>query len=114
MIQKPAMTITVCNTFATRIRCPTALGLLSSPLRVVTDPIFIIPDNDPDPTPRYEPTNLNKHGTRCSGVAAAAKNGVCGVGVAYGASVGGLRMMDDEPVTDAVEVEEGFARHHLT
>lgn len=33
---------------------------------------------------------LSRHGTRCAGeVAAAANNGVCGVGVAYDAKVGG-------------------------
>ena len=31
----------------------------------------------------------NKHGTRCAGeVAAVANNGVCGVGIAYNASIG--------------------------
>ena len=34
----------------------------------------------------------NKHGTRCAGeVAAEAYNGVCGVGVAFNASIGGVR-----------------------
>ncbi|KAA8590491.1 hypothetical protein FQN60_014425, partial [Etheostoma spectabile] len=43
------------------------------------------------------------HGTRCAGeVAAAADNGVCGVGVAYNAKIGGVRMLDGE-VTDVVE-----------
>ena len=45
--------------------------------------------NDPDPYPRYESTNINKHGTRCAGEIAADPNTVCGVGVAYGAKVGG-------------------------
>ncbi|KAG7238135.1 hypothetical protein INR49_030197, partial [Caranx melampygus] len=43
------------------------------------------------------------HGTRCAGeVAAAANNDVCGVGVAYNAKIGGVRMLDGE-VTDMVE-----------
>lgn len=40
---------------------------------------------------------------RCAGeVAAAANNKVCGVGVAYNARIGGIRMLDGD-VTDAVE-----------
>jgi furin len=41
--------------------------------------------------------------SRCAGeVASAANNGVCGVGVAYNANIGGIRMLDGD-VTDAVE-----------
>lgn len=62
-------------------------------------------DNDPDPLPRYDYTNENKHGTRCAGeVAAQANNSVCGVGVAYNARIGGVRMLDGR-VTDRVEAE---------
>jgi len=62
-------------------------------------------DNDPDPFPRYDPTNENKHGTRCAGeVAAQANNTKCGVGVAYNAKIGGVRMLDGR-VTDRVEAE---------
>ncbi|GFS18540.1 proprotein convertase subtilisin/kexin type 7 [Elysia marginata] len=44
-------------------------------------------DNDPDPSPSYVKMS-NHHGTRCAGeIAAVANNNVCGVGVAYGASV---------------------------
>lgn len=33
---------------------------------------------------------LSRHGTRCAGeVAAVANNGICGVGVAYNAKIGG-------------------------
>lgn len=46
-------------------------------------------NHDPDPNPRYDVTNENKHGTRCAGEVAAAKNDVCAVGVAYEASIGG-------------------------
>lgn len=45
----------------------------------------------------------NKHGTRCAGeVAAVAFNSYCGVGVAFNASIGGVRMLDGT-VNDAVE-----------
>ncbi|XP_063223097.1 furin-like protease 2 isoform X2 [Bacillus rossius redtenbacheri] len=60
-----------------------------------------INDNDDDPMPRDN--GDNKHGTRCAGeVAAVAFNNYCGVGVAYNASVGGVRMLDGT-VNDAVE-----------
>ncbi len=44
-----------------------------------------------------------RHGTRCAGeVSAKADNGICGVGIAYHARVGGIRMLDGN-VTDSVE-----------
>nr|XP_054752893.1 neuroendocrine convertase 1-like [Lytechinus pictus] len=47
--------------------------------------------NEHSPTPDYnKPARLVRHGTRCAGeVAAAANNSICGVGVAYEASIGG-------------------------
>nr|KAI8769278.1 furin-like [Biomphalaria glabrata] len=45
------------------------------------------------------------HGTRCAGeVAAHADNNVCGLGVAYNARIGGVRMLDGD-VTDSVEAQ---------
>eukprot|EP00053_Salpingoeca_punica_P020081 m.207356 g.207356 ORF g.207356 m.207356 type:complete len:1535 (-) comp17787_c2_seq3:312-4916(-) len=59
-------------------------------------------DNDDDPMPREEDP-INKHGTRCSGqIGMQRDNGVCGIGIAYNASVGAVRMLDG-PVTDSVE-----------
>jgi hypothetical protein len=50
----------------------------------------------------------NKHGTRCAGeVAAVAFNEYCGAGVAYNASIGGVRMLDGM-VNDAVEARCQF------
>ncbi|XP_070619575.1 proprotein convertase subtilisin/kexin type 6 [Erythrolamprus reginae] len=61
--------------------------------------------NDEDPTPRYDPSNENKHGTRCAGeVAASANNSICIVGIAYNARIGGIRMLDGD-VTDVVEAK---------
>ncbi|XP_046898451.1 proprotein convertase subtilisin/kexin type 6 [Hypomesus transpacificus] len=61
--------------------------------------------NDPDPTPRYDSSNENKHGTRCAGeVAAVANNSHCIVGIAYNARIGGIRMLDGD-VTDVVEAK---------
>ncbi|XP_077518667.1 neuroendocrine convertase 1-like [Amblyomma americanum] len=60
-------------------------------------------DDDRDPFPRYDPQDLNNHGTRCAGeVAMTANNRNCGVGVAYEARIGGIRMLDGD-VVDAVE-----------
>ncbi|ODM97970.1 Furin-like protease 2 [Orchesella cincta] len=62
-----------------------------------------INDNDNDPYP--QDNGDNKHGTRCAGeVAATAGNNICGVGVAYNASIGGVRMLDGT-VNDAVEAK---------
>ncbi|XP_063243301.1 furin-like protease 1 [Bacillus rossius redtenbacheri] len=59
--------------------------------------------NDGDPMPRYDLQDSNRHGTRCAGeVAATANNSLCVVGVAFGAGVGGVRMLDGD-VTDVVE-----------
>ncbi|XP_072243964.1 proprotein convertase subtilisin/kexin type 5b isoform X1 [Leuresthes tenuis] len=64
---------------------------------------YDVNSNDPDPMPRYDATNENKHGTRCAGeVAAAANNSHCIVGIAYNARIGGVRMLDGD-VTDMVE-----------
>ncbi|KAG5270201.1 hypothetical protein AALO_G00189910 [Alosa alosa] len=67
------------------------------------DASYDVNDGDSDPQPRYTQLNDNRHGTRCAGeVAAVANNGICGVGVAYNARIGGVRMLDGE-VTDLVE-----------
>lgn len=64
---------------------------------------YDINSHDSDPSPRYDMIDSNRHGTRCAGeVAATSNNSVCALGVAYGAQVGGVRMLDGD-VTDAVE-----------
>uniref|UniRef100_A0A8C5I3X9 Furin-1-like n=1 Tax=Gouania willdenowi TaxID=441366 RepID=A0A8C5I3X9_GOUWI len=69
------------------------------------DASYDVNDGDPDPQPRYTQLNDNRHGTRCAGeVAAVANNQYCGVGVAYNAKIGGVRMLDGE-VTDMVEAQ---------
>lgn len=56
-------------------------------------------DKTPEPRPRlYD----DKHGTRCSGEVAAAKNDVCGVGVAYDSRVAGVRILS-KAIDDADE-----------
>ena len=60
-------------------------------------------ESDHDPMPKYDASNMNKHGTRCAGeVAAVAGNNECGIGAAFHAKIGGIRMLDGD-VTDAVE-----------
>ncbi|XP_076977422.1 proprotein convertase subtilisin/kexin type 4 isoform X3 [Tamandua tetradactyla] len=62
-------------------------------------------DYDPDPQPRYTASDENRHGTRCAGeVAAIANNRFCGVGVAYNARIGGVRMLDGT-ITDIIEAQ---------
>lgn len=47
--------------------------------------------------------NNNNHGTKCAGAAAAAANNeVCGVGVAFNANIGGIRLLDGQ-ITDLLE-----------
>ncbi|CAH0718128.1 unnamed protein product, partial [Brenthis ino] len=67
-------------------------------------------NGDPDPFPRYDDKNSNSHGTRCAGeIAMTANNRKCGVGVAWGAKVGGVRMLDGR-ITDRIEGEAiGYA-----
>uniref|UniRef100_A0A8D8SYB9 Neuroendocrine convertase 1 n=1 Tax=Cacopsylla melanoneura TaxID=428564 RepID=A0A8D8SYB9_9HEMI len=55
-----------------------------------------------DITPRYEDPR-NKHGTRCAGeLVMKPNNSKCGVGVCYGARVGGVKLLDGE-TTDLIE-----------
>ncbi|GAB1605210.1 proprotein convertase subtilisin/kexin type 4-like isoform X1 [Argonauta hians] len=71
-------------------------------------------DHDNDPSPRYDPTNENRHGTRCAGeVAMVANNNICGVGVAFNAKIGGIRMLDG-PITDSLEAQSlGFNHKYI-
>ncbi|XP_025099332.1 PC3-like endoprotease variant B isoform X2 [Pomacea canaliculata] len=63
-----------------------------------------VDDIDGDPMPN-KTTPGNSHGTRCAGeVSAAADNDVCGVGIAYNAKIGGIRVLDGR-VTDSLEGE---------
>ncbi|XP_039266636.2 proprotein convertase subtilisin/kexin type 6-like isoform X2 [Styela clava] len=69
---------------------------------------------DNDPMPRYDHSNENKHGTRCAGVVAAVSdNGICSVGIASKAKIGGIRMLDGE-VTDNVEAQSlGYNHNYI-
>lgn len=53
----------------------------------------------PDPKPRLSD---DRHGTRCAGEIAAARNDVCGVGMAYDSRIAGIRILS-APITDEDE-----------
>ncbi|CAH1107633.1 unnamed protein product [Psylliodes chrysocephalus] len=60
-------------------------------------------EDDNDPFPNLVSSKSNNHGTRCAGeVAMTANNRKCGVGIAFGARIGGVRMLDGL-VTDRIE-----------
>ncbi|XP_033208644.1 neuroendocrine convertase 1-like [Belonocnema kinseyi] len=66
---------------------------------------YDVNERDNDPLPRYEITGMNRHGTRCAGeIAMEADNKKCGVGVAFAASIGGIKMLDGV-VNDRIEGE---------
>ncbi|XP_025986584.1 neuroendocrine convertase 1 [Solenopsis invicta] len=66
---------------------------------------YDINEGDDDPFPRYDDSGMNGHGTRCAGeIAMEANNQKCGVGVAFDASVGGIKLLDGL-VNDRVEGE---------
>jgi kexin len=59
--------------------------------------------NDKGPQPKPKLID-DQHGTRCAGEVAAAKNNVCGVGVAYDARISGVRILS-APISDLDEAE---------
>ncbi|XP_043492378.1 neuroendocrine convertase 1-like [Polistes fuscatus] len=66
---------------------------------------YNVNEGNTDPMPRYESTGTNAHGTRCAGeIAMEANNGKCGVGVAFEAYIGGIKLLDGL-VNDRVEGE---------
>jgi len=69
--------------------------------------------HDDDPMPN-DSDPYNAHGTKCAGtIAAEADNGVCGVGIAYNAKVGAIRMLDGK-ATDGLEADAlSFHRDHI-
>ncbi|RAL01090.1 kexin kexB [Aspergillus ibericus CBS 121593] len=56
-------------------------------------------DKSPEPRPRLSD---DRHGTRCAGEIGAAKNDVCGVGVAYDSRISGIRILS-APIDDTDE-----------
>ncbi|KAB8224634.1 peptidase S8/S53 domain-containing protein [Aspergillus novoparasiticus] len=69
-------------------------------------------DHVPEPRPRL---GDDRHGTRCAGEIGAARNDVCGVGVAYDSQVAGIRILS-APIDDADEaaaINYGFQRNDI-
>ncbi|KAI1338284.1 peptidase S8/S53 domain-containing protein [Xylariaceae sp. FL0016] len=58
-------------------------------------------DQRPEPKPTLSD---DRHGTRCAGEVSAAKNDVCGVGVAYDSQIAGIRILSKQ-ISDADEAE---------
>ncbi|KAI1259978.1 peptidase S8/S53 domain-containing protein [Xylariaceae sp. FL1019] len=56
-------------------------------------------DQRPEPKPTLSD---DRHGTRCAGEVSAAKNDVCGIGVAYDSNIAGIRILS-APISDADE-----------
>uniref|UniRef100_A0A0B7BDJ9 P/Homo B domain-containing protein n=1 Tax=Arion vulgaris TaxID=1028688 RepID=A0A0B7BDJ9_9EUPU len=75
---------------------------------------YDVNSQDNDPMPRYDPSNENRHGTRCAGeISAEANNTHCTIGIAPDSRIGGIRMLDGE-VYDAVEAASlSFNRSHV-
>ncbi|XP_066583337.1 neuroendocrine convertase 1-like [Prorops nasuta] len=66
---------------------------------------YDVNEGDDDPMPRYDQSGMNGHGTRCAGeIAMEADNRKCGVGIAFEASVGAIKLLDGI-VNDRVEGE---------
>ncbi|KAG8752313.1 pheromone processing endoprotease [Ceratobasidium sp. 423] len=57
--------------------------------------------NDHEPLPKPKLSD-DQHGTRCAGEVSAARNDVCGVGVAYDSKIAGVRILSG-PISDADE-----------
>lgn len=69
-------------------------------------------DKTDEPRPRLSD---DRHGTRCAGEIAAVRNGVCGVGVAYDAKIGGIRILS-KIITDedeAVAMNYAFQENQI-
>ena len=64
----------------------------------------------PDPTPN---SFSQMHGTRCAGeIAMTANNKKCGVGLAYGSNIGGIKVLG-KYITDISEAQALKHNHHL-
>ena len=76
------------------------------------DPEHSYDFNDHTPLPKPVLAD-DRHGTRCAGQIAAAKNDVCGVGLAYEAKVAGVRILSG-PITDVDEAAAlNYGFHHV-
>ncbi|KAG5354093.1 hypothetical protein C0989_009791 [Termitomyces sp. Mn162] len=85
------------------------LDFTSEDLMPNFDPVNSYDFNDHEALP-YPKRSNDRHGTRCAGQIAAAKNNACGVGIAYEAKVAGIRILS-APISDvdeAIALNYGF------
>lgn len=70
-------------------------------------------NDNPDASPNYSDKS-NSHGTRCAGeIAMVANNKKCGVGIAYGVKIGGIKLLGGR-VFDLIEgMALGFAHDKI-
>ncbi|XP_068699747.1 neuroendocrine convertase 2-like isoform X1 [Montipora foliosa] len=75
---------------------------------------FIDLDDSPEPWSK-DKHSFSGHGTKCAGVIAAeAGNKICGIGLAYNASIGGIRLYTTKMATDDKEAEAlKFNRNYI-
>ncbi|KAI5864758.1 peptidase S8/S53 domain-containing protein [Durotheca rogersii] len=69
-------------------------------------------DQRPEPRPTLDD---DRHGTRCAGEVSAAKNDVCGIGVAYDSKIAGIRILS-KMISDADEaaaLNYDFDHNHI-
>lgn len=71
-------------------------------------------ENDSDPSSRDAAESVS-HGISCAGIiAAVANNSFCGVGIAYSARIGGIRIIKDGKLTDALQAKGlGFRQDYV-
>jgi kexin len=81
------------------VRCPSLLPRRSNDIFQDAEHSYDFNDHTDLPTPVLSD---DRHGTRCAGQIAAAKNDACGVGLAYGSKVAGIRILSG-PITDVDE-----------
>ncbi|KAL4781455.1 peptidase S8/S53 domain-containing protein [Aspergillus varians] len=69
-------------------------------------------DHTPEPRPRLRD---DRHGTRCAGEIAAARNDVCGVGVAYESRVSGIRILSGaiDDTDEASAINYAYQRNDI-
>lgn len=79
------------------------LDMDSNDLKPNYDPDGSWDYNDPGPDPKPRLSD-DRHGTRCAGEVSAARNDVCGVGVAYDSKIAGVRILS-KIISDADEAE---------
>ncbi|PKY07470.1 subtilisin-like pro protein convertase [Aspergillus campestris IBT 28561] len=69
-------------------------------------------DHHPEPRPVLPE---DRHGTRCAGEIAAAKNDICGVGVAYDSKVAGIRILSKaiDDTDEAKAINHGYQQNDI-